>query len=43
MPPGDAVFLSLWLVWLVLSLGAYVQRVLMNSHPSPYGDGSTEI
>lgn len=28
---GEAVFLSLRLVWLVLSLGAYGQRLSMNS------------
>lgn len=32
MPLGEVAFLSLWLVWWVLSLGASEQRVLMNPH-----------
>lgn len=32
------MFLSLWLFWLIPSLCAKEQRVLMNSERSPYGD-----
>lgn len=33
VPLGDEAFLSLWLAWWVLSLGAHAQRVVMNPHP----------